>query len=65
MRMHSIRSIQRVALILTRARHACAIARVNFSAQPSVCIVRFGSNTLKSAVNRQFLDWWGIATGKI
>src|SRR5215216_3491493 len=42
--------IQQVALILTRAHHACTIGRVDFSAEPSVCFMRYGSITLKSAV---------------
>ena len=42
--------IQRVALILTRTHHASTIGRVDFSAEPSVRIMRYGSITLKSAV---------------
>src|SRR5215207_11257065 len=42
--------LQQVALILTRAHHACTIGRVDFSAEPSVCFMRYGSITLKSAV---------------
>src|SRR5215203_4630424 len=41
--------LQQVALILTRAHHACTIGRVDFSAEPSVCFMRYGSITLKSA----------------
>ncbi len=40
---------QRVALTLTRTRHACRIGRVNLSADPSVRTMRCGSTTLKSA----------------
>jgi hypothetical protein len=42
--------LQWVALILTRAHHACTIGRLDFSAEPSVGIMRYGSITLKSAV---------------
>jgi hypothetical protein len=42
---------QRVALILTRTHYACTIGRVDFSAEPSVRIMRYGSSTLKSAVD--------------
>src|SRR5687767_7977073 len=52
----STRSLQRIALILTRARHACAIGRVDFSAEPSVFIVRYGSITLKSTVGDAAID---------
>src|SRR5215204_4993609 len=45
-----LRASQQVALILTRAHHACTIGRVDFSAEPSVCFMRYGSITLKSAV---------------
>jgi hypothetical protein len=41
--------LQRVALILTRARHVCTIGRVDFSAEPPVRIMRYWSTTLKSA----------------
>jgi signal transduction histidine kinase len=34
-------------LILTHARHACTIGRATFAAEPSVCIMRYGSTTLK------------------
>jgi len=42
--------LERVALILTRTHHACTIGRLDFSAEPSVGIMRYGSITLKSAV---------------
>jgi hypothetical protein len=42
-------SPQRVALILTRTHHTCTIGRVDFSAEPSVRIMQYGSITLKSA----------------
>jgi hypothetical protein len=42
--------LQRIALILTRAHHACTLGRLDFSAEPSVGIMRYGSITLKSAV---------------
>jgi hypothetical protein len=42
--------LQRVALILTRTHHACTIGLVDFSAEPSVRLMRYGSITLKSAV---------------
>ena len=45
-----IHLLQRVALILTRTHHACTIGRVDFLAEPSVRIMRYGSSTLKSAV---------------
>src|SRR5215218_2769828 len=48
--------LQQVALILTRAHHACTIGRVDFSAEPSVCFMRYGSITLKSAVQRYLLS---------
>jgi hypothetical protein len=44
--------LQRVALTLTRPRHAYTIGRVDFSAEPPVCIMRYGSITLKSAVRK-------------
>src|SRR3712207_8645219 len=44
--------LQQVALKLTRARHAYTTGRVDFSAEPSVCIMRYGSITPKSAVER-------------
>jgi hypothetical protein len=42
--------LQRVALILTRTRHARRISRVEFLAGQPVGIMRNGSSTLKSAV---------------
>src|SRR5215204_3427569 len=46
-------TLQQVALILTHAHHACTIGRVDFSAEPSVCFMRYGSITLKSAVGSE------------
>jgi len=43
-------ALQRVALILTRTYHACTIGQVDFSAEPSVRVMRYGSIALKSAV---------------
>jgi putative transposase len=42
--------LQWVALILARAHHACTIGRLEYSAEPSVPIMPYGSITLKSAV---------------
>ena len=47
---------QRVALILTRTHHACTIGRVDFSAEPSVRIMQYGSVTLKSAVTARVAE---------
>lgn len=43
---------QRFALILTRTHQAYTIGRLDFSAEPAVRILRYGSITLKSAVER-------------
>src|SRR5215204_2499874 len=59
--------LQQVALILTRAHHACTIGRVDFSAEPSVCFMRYGSITLKSAVMgilRSSLSAYRASTGR-
>jgi hypothetical protein len=45
--------LQPVALILTHARHACIIGRVDSSAELSVRIIRQGSTTLKYAVTER------------
>src|SRR5918998_2464969 len=42
--------LQRFALILTRTHQAYTIGRIGFSAKPAVRILRYGSITLKSAV---------------
>jgi hypothetical protein len=51
----SIKQLQRVALILSCTHHACTIGRVGFSAEPFVRIMRYGSITLKFAVENKGL----------